>query len=129
MFSEFQFREIPHRKPGWKRAKTVRIPSGVVTKTQLLRVYGRELGFPSWVGENWDAFEEMLNTVGERNGAMKIRIWHAGCPLIGEPGELATYCQILGDVAAKSGADGVQYEILFRKSDREVMTRVLSEVP
>lgn len=144
LLAPFQFRSYPPARSGWNRIQSVRISPGDATKEQVIRQYARDLRFPAWSGENWDAFEESLRSYGtvtqekktpekktQENGSrpLKVRIWHGGCPLAGAPADLLTYCEILHDLVTIPHDSGVRFEVLFRKSDRDVMNQLLHEMP
>lgn len=129
LLTPFQFRSFPPARSGWRQIKTVRIAPEVSTKEQVIRQFARDLQFPVWSGENWDAFEESLRSQLGNSRPGKIRIWHGGCPLLGSPADLLTYCEILHDLVTIPHDSGLRFEVLFRKSERDAMTRLLSEMP
>lgn len=134
LLAPFQFRSFPPARSGWNHIQSVRISPGAATKEQIIRQYARDLRFPAWSGENWDAFEESLRSIGNgayENGSrpLKVRIWHGGCPLAGAPADLMTYCEILHDLVTIPHDSGVRFEVLFRKSERDVMNQLLHEMP
>lgn len=89
----------------------------------------RELRLPAWTGPNWDAFEESLRALEGLTRPVHIRVWHTGCPFLNSPADLQTYCEILNDLVEIPSEAGVDFEILFPKSDREAMIRTLSGDP
>jgi len=127
LLSAFQFRSHLPRRSGWKRARSVHVLPGAKTKAQVIHQFARDLHFPAWSGENWDAFEESLRSLHYLSRPVQIRVSHGSCPFTDSPADLMTYCEILHDLVTLPDNSKVRFEILFRKSDRDIMTKLLSE--
>jgi RNAse (barnase) inhibitor barstar len=72
----------------------VPISDEIESKKDLLNIFARNLKFPEYFGENWDAFEECITDLNWlRPGT--VGIVHENIPRI-SPSDLKTYLEILG---------------------------------
>jgi hypothetical protein len=91
-----------------------RIPAPA--KAALLRTMAKQLDFPDWFGENWDALEDCLTDLS----------WHeaAGYVLLLEQfhtlgsGDLATLTDVLSSAAAFWAAQGKPFFAVFVDPER-----------
>lgn len=128
LLKAFQFRAGPPRRSGRPRLQMVQVPIKVVSKERLFRKYAQDLKFPGYFGGNWDAFEECLRDLSWLKMPLCVKVWHAGCPFLNQPAELMTYCEILNDLATIPTDHGIEYEIQFRREDRDALSRALESL-
>ncbi|MCP1852169.1 hypothetical protein ACVMIH_001268 [Bradyrhizobium sp. USDA 4503] len=76
------------------------IPGNVADKAALLATLARQLGFPNYFGNNWDAFEECIRDLSWLPHG-PVLVVHADVPLVGDPASAMTYVAILNDAANK----------------------------
>ena len=74
--------------------RIISVPEGWTTNSQVFQFYARELDFPNYFGNNWDAFEECVNDF-EFRPPMDVHFIHKDIPLIGDPKEARIYLDIL----------------------------------
>lgn len=77
------------------------IPPMLHTKQQLLEQISKSLQFPSYVGNNWDAFEESLSDLSWITSS-KITLAHADVPLGSSIQDLKIYLNILQEITNDS---------------------------
>lgn len=79
-----------------------RIPRGVDSKDELLRLISRTLRFPGYFGFNWDALDECLGDLSwlEQDNVV---IWHEDLPLSSAPEQTRRYLEVLRGVLREPG--------------------------
>lgn len=103
----------------------IRVPAGIVEKSQLFFAIAEGLSFPPYFGNNWDAFEECLSDLSWLNSCV-IVLWHDDLPLIGSKHDISCYIKILLDLEPTD--HGVTIKASFPASlrkDLELLTRTL----
>ncbi|MBM4076765.1 MAG: barstar family protein [Planctomycetes bacterium] len=81
----------------------VRIPSGILRKRELLRLYAEALDFPGYFGWNWDALADCLTDLGWFTEPRQVVIVHDSIPFQPKWTNRETYVSILRDVVASWG--------------------------
>lgn len=87
--------------------KIITIETGITSKQQLFDVYNEKLNFPSYFGNNWDAFYDCLVNVPG-----KILIIHEDMPLVNFENDLKIYLDTLKDILSLA-PDSIK--IIFQK--------------
>jgi hypothetical protein len=76
----------------------VRIPAGIQSKIELLRVWREQCHFPGYAGENWDAFADCLTDLSWL-GEDVVVVVHEDLPLQGAEREQRIYIDVLHQAA------------------------------
>jgi RNAse (barnase) inhibitor barstar len=76
-------------------ALVIRIPSGLLHKRDLFKVFASRLSFPKYFGWNWDAFEECLHDLSWLKNPTKIFIIHESLPFQPDWENRGIYLQIV----------------------------------
>ena len=76
------------------------LPAGITTKEELLRELAKELRFPDYFGENWDALWECIRDLSWLPSGPVI-LEHSDVPLANDVESLKTYLSILNDTVQK----------------------------
>ena len=85
---------------------------GCVDKTQLLERCADVLRFPSWFGQNWDAFLDCLADLSWRPArGYVLLLEHADTMRHDAPEALDTALAILGDAASAWESRGVPFRV------------------
>mgnify|MGYP003396489346 CR=1 FL=1 len=85
---------------------------GCVDKTQLLERCADVLRFPSWFGQNWDAFFDCLADLSWRPArGYVLLLEHADTMRHDAPEALDTALAILGDAASAWESRGVPFRV------------------
>jgi Barstar (barnase inhibitor) len=74
--------------------RVARIPATVSDVDELLRVVARELQFPDYFGNNWDALQDCLRDLSWLSDS-KVVLYHEGLPRDLGEADIATYLEIL----------------------------------
>jgi hypothetical protein len=93
--SVFLFTDDPAAVAG-KETLLLMVPAGLADKQAVLAWYAGALRFPSYFGENWDAFNDCLNDlswIAEKN----ILISHHDMPLTTAPADRSIYLDVLAN--------------------------------
>ncbi|MBS0637385.1 MAG: barstar family protein [Verrucomicrobia bacterium] len=77
-------------------AKTIFIPEGISSTSELFKIYSRELNFPSYFGNNWNAFDDCLTDLGT-DCSKDVVIIHKDIPFNGSDEERLLYIESLFD--------------------------------
>jgi len=88
----------------------------VSSKKSFLRRLARDLEFPAYFGENWDAFEECLNDMAWAPApgyVILLENWETFARR--SPGEMETARSIFEDAAASWHDDGNAFYVLLRE--------------
>lgn len=88
----------------------------VWSKKSFFRRLARDLQFPSYFGENWDAFEECLNDMAWAPApgyVILLENWQTFARRF--PGEMETARSIFEDVAASWSDEGNAFFVLLRE--------------
>lgn len=115
----FTFLELSEELP--QSALTVVVPAGLRRKRELLRFLATAFRFPAYFGENWDALEECLRDLSWLGPPTDIVLAHRDLPLARAPRSLATYLEILLDLARPRD----KWHIVFRPRDQQQIARTL----
>lgn len=106
-------------------AFTMYLPTGISTKTELLKVYYEMLKLPDYFGFNWDALFECirdLNWINER----LVAIIHRDIPSL-KLDELRTYIDLLSDACLFwKSYENHQLDVIFREDLREEICKIIS---
>ncbi|MFN8519408.1 MAG: barstar family protein [Chloroflexota bacterium] len=102
-------------RAGW--AVRVVDVAGVRDKAELLDAFATALGFPAWVGRNWDALDDALRDLswwapGERGRAMIV----AGAGRLDDAldAEWATLCDVLATATERWSETSTPLGVLVR---------------
>jgi Barstar (barnase inhibitor) len=84
------------------------------SKAELLDQFAQALGFPGWVGRNWDALADALGDLSWLPPGEKVVVW-AGADLLRarQPGAYRTALEVLRDGAQRSAVSGRPLTILL----------------
>ncbi|HRJ45479.1 MAG: barstar family protein [Caldilineaceae bacterium] len=103
---------------GWA---AFRVDGGdVPDKAAFLSRSAVAMRFPAYFGQNWDAFEEIVNdpdAMPQARGYLLLLDDFAAFAR-SQPGDWATARSILADAAARWGAEGRGFLVLLRKAAR-----------
>ena len=103
----------------------VTIDDSTQSKVELLRRIARELSFPDYFGENWDALIDCLSDLSWSQAAEAV-IDHANLPRL-SPGDLRLYLESLIDAAARRTAEmSPRLRLVFRVQDRKAVASALT---
>ncbi|MBX3052001.1 MAG: barstar family protein [Caldilineaceae bacterium] len=94
--------------------------ANVPDKAAFLSRAASALRFPTYFGQNWDAFEEIVNdpdALPDAQGYLLLLDDFAAFARA-QPGDWATARSILADAAAAWQADGRGFLVLLRKAER-----------
>jgi len=96
----------------------------IVDKAGFLCAVGEALAFPSYYGQNWDAFEECLNDLSWLPAAGYVILYDAvGKFASQQPEEWATARAILQAAAAAWSNEGKPFVVLLRGVGRSAASR------
>ncbi|HEY5127851.1 MAG TPA: barstar family protein [Bradyrhizobium sp.] len=76
------------------------VPANIAGKQELFATLAKQLSFPDYFGENWDAFEECLRDLSWLPTGLVV-LTHADVPLINDVASASTYLAILSDAVRK----------------------------
>ena len=79
---------------GSANRRIVTVPEGWTTKSEVFQFYAKELEFPDYFGNNWDAFSECVNDFVFRP-PLQIHFIHTDIPLVNNRKEASIYLDIL----------------------------------
>ena len=89
------------------RADCIRVQlTDVASKSDLHRVLSHALNFPSWYGNNWDAFWDAITGLVEMPHRLELIGWREFSARL--PQEAATLEQILSDLQQESAESGIE---------------------
>jgi RNAse (barnase) inhibitor barstar len=83
----------------------VMIPENIASKQALLATLARQLRFPDYFGENWDALNECMSDLSWLPIGSVI-VNHSDVPLLGDVRNARIYLAILRDAVAKMSKSG-----------------------
>ena len=94
--------------------------SDVPDKPAFLSRSATAMRFPAYFGQNWDAFEEIVNDPDAMPDAQGYLLVLDDFAVFArsQPGEWATARSILADAAERWRAEGRGFLVLLRKADR-----------
>jgi RNAse (barnase) inhibitor barstar len=99
-----------------------RITSEIAGKRQLLESLSRQLSFPEYFGQNWDALEESLQDLLPNQGRA-IALIHEAIPAQLSPTELKIYLEVLQRVMTQRKKEGEpSLRVFFHNNDRARVT-------
>jgi hypothetical protein len=102
----------------------VLVGSEVSSRRELFDSYARALHFPSYFGNNWDAFVDCLSNLYWID-AGEVSVVHIGLPRL-PTAELHVYLECLRDVLSSSSPSaGPQLRIRFRDVDQSLIESLL----
>jgi len=78
----------------------VTIPENIASKQALLTLLSRQLSFPDYFGENWDALDECMSDLSWLPIGSVI-VNHSDVPLVGDVRNARIYLAILRDAVGK----------------------------
>jgi hypothetical protein len=92
--------------------------AGAVDKPAILEVFGGTLGFPGWVGHNWDALDDALRDLswwpaGSRGRAIVVR--SVGRATTSGASDRETLQAVLTSAAIRWAATGTPLVVLLRR--------------
>jgi len=91
----------------------------LATKADFLEASARALRFPSYFGQNWDAFEESLNDMGWAPAQGYLVVFDgAGSFARAQPNEFAVALDILRESARRWHEQGTPLIVLLRGAGR-----------
>jgi hypothetical protein len=91
----------------------------LTTKTEFIETSGRAMRFPSYSGNNWDAFEESLNDLSWAPAQGYLVVFDgAGGFARSQPDEFAVAVEILQESVRRWDALGIPLVVLLRGSGR-----------
>lgn len=98
-------------------APNATVDDSIVDKRALLCRLARDLSFPEYFGNNWDALVDCLSDA-TCCGAKSVTIEHASLPRLSES-ELAVYLLSLADAASRRAQHHLpKLRLVFRLTDR-----------
>lgn len=109
----FSFREQDARNEA-----TICVPLGIFDKRALLRFIAKELNFPDYFGENWDALEECLRDLSWRP-AGQVVMDHEDLPLINDIANARAYVAILANTTFQTSKSDRPVCVVFPISFRD----------
>ena len=91
----------------------------LATKTEFIETSGRAMRFPSYSGNNWDAFEENLNDLSWAPAQGYLVVFDgAGGFARSQPDEFAVALDILGESVKRWQKMGIPLVVLLRGAGR-----------
>ena len=88
-------------------------------KTTLLRHIAARLGFPAWIGENWDALEDCLTDLSWREGEGNVLVFEGFQFLPGD--EVGVLIDVMVSAAEFWAGRGKPFFAVFVDPDRTLM--------
>ena len=86
----------------------------MASKAELLDALGRALGFPGWVGMNWDALADALGDLSWLPPGPKVVVWTGTEALrSAQPAAYRTALEVLQDGAKRSLVSGRPLTVLL----------------
>lgn len=110
------------------RCRFVFLGPRVSSRQDLFDVVSRDLAFPDYFGENWDAFVDCMSDLSWIEET-EVVVAHDGLPLLPST-ELRIYLECLQDVLDRvesRGASKPTLRILFRAADRPGIEALLAD--
>jgi hypothetical protein len=93
--------------------------SVLATKTQFLAASARAMDFPSYFGQNWDAFEESLNDMSWAPAQGYLLVFDGVAHFAqAQPDEFAVALDVLGQSVKRWGKLGKPLVVLLRGAGR-----------
>lgn len=99
------------------------VPAGLVDKRAVLAWYAEALRFPSYFGQNWDAFSDCLTDLSwiVEKGVLMA---HRDMPLAAEPADRSIYVAILANAVHRWKDDeGHNFTVSFPKRLSTLLAR------
>lgn len=93
------------------KALVAHVPSGMTDKPKLLKLLAKELKFPAYFGQNWDALDECLRDLSWLDGVKRVAIVHADVPFSAKGTNRAAYLGVLQN-AVSSWKKGEAHELI-----------------
>jgi hypothetical protein len=113
----------------WPEGFIARVPNTVADKDELMAILARELRFPDYFGENWDALRDCLRDLSWLPD-YRIIINHEGIPRQVANDDLAIYLEILLVTVREWRLEETSEHdlvVVFPETDREAIERLLIE--
>jgi RNAse (barnase) inhibitor barstar len=100
------------------------VPEGISTRDQLFNVLRRELQFPAYFGDNWDALADCLRDLSWID-RYRVIIAHAALPVL-DNSTLLKYLEVLAE-CVNDWKPGEQHRlnVLFPKEAKEKVSATL----
>jgi RNAse (barnase) inhibitor barstar len=89
------------------------VPANIVSKQALFAALAKQLSFPDYFGENWDAFDECVRDLSWLPIGQVV-LTHADIPLVNDVANARIYIAILRDAAHKLfNSEDHQLSVIF----------------
>jgi hypothetical protein len=90
----------------------------VRTKAELLAAFAGALGFPGWVGRNWDALADALRDLSWLPAGPRVVVWAGAGELRSvQPGSYATALDVLREATERSAGTERPLTVLLADPD------------
>ena len=90
----------------------------VRTKAELLAAFAGALGFPDWVGRNWDALADALRDLSWLPAGPRVVVWAGAGELRSvQPGSYATALDVLREATERSAGTERPLTVLLADPD------------
>ena len=103
-----------------RRGASVVVLRPVAGKAELLAEFARALGFPGWVGRNWDALADALGDLSWLPPGPRVVVWAGSEELrSAQPAAYRTALEVLRDGTARSAGTERPLTILLAQAPEQ----------
>lgn len=99
------------------------ITDSINSKESLFGFYSNELRFPSYFGQNWDAFNDIFSDLYWLD-IDRIAIYHESLPQLNEK-DLRIYINLINELVEHSDENGKTVKFIFNIRDKEMIKSML----
>lgn len=107
-----------------EKEKLIDVPCSINSRLDLFNFYNKEFEFPSYFGQNWDAFYDCLSDLSWLD-IKGVLLFHSALPQLNKE-DMAQYVRILNDITKDRTKDDVSFKIFFHKNNESAISKMLS---